>query len=443
MASAKITKISGIELLDSRGNPTVEARVEVEGGAVGSAIVPSGASTGTHEAHELRDGDKERYGGKGVIKAVGHVNGEIAEVLVGQDVREQKALDLAMIELDGTEHKEKLGANAILAVSMACARAAADVEEKRLFEYLRGVYWEDLSEWKMPVPMMNVMNGGKHAVGSVDLQEFMVMPVGASSFTEALRWSAEVYHGLKKILHGKGLPVGVGDEGGFMPKMESHEQVLELLIEAIEKSGYEPVMQFGLALDPAATEVFEDGKYNLKTERRELSSKEMVEMYKDWVSKFPVVSIEDGLAEDDWEGFELMTSEMGEKVQIVGDDLFVTNPDRLEKGIKRGTANSILIKLNQIGSVSETVEVIDKAHEAGMTAVVSHRSGETEDAFVADLVVASNAGQIKTGAPARTDRVAKYNQLLRIEQYLGEKAEYAKMPFWNSTLSSQYRHVSN
>lgn len=426
---SKIDKIMGLETLDSRGNPTVEAMVVTDDGFEGWAAVPSGASTGSHEAHELRDEDMSRFGGKGVLKAMEHVENEIASALKGMEVMHQEEIDKKMLEVDGTEHKEKLGANAILGVSMAVARAAAASRKQQLYEYLREAFWSGESKWILPAPMMNVMNGGKHAVGSVDLQEFMIMPTGAPSFGEGLRWSAEVYATLKKTLHEMGLPVGLGDEGGFMPKMESHDQVLSLLVEAIEKTGYKPGSNFSLCLDPAASEVYENGKYVLKTEGKELDSAGMVELYAGWVSKYPIVSIEDGLSEDDWEGFGLMMEKLGEQIQIVGDDLFVTNMERLERGIREKAANSILIKLNQIGSLTETVEAIKKAHEAGMMAIVSHRSGETVDSFIADLVVAANAGQIKTGAPARSERVEKYNRLLRIEKMLGEKAEYAKMPY--------------
>jgi enolase len=421
---SKIKKVEAMEVLDSRGNPTVETRVYATNGHMGWAMVPSGASTGTHEALEMRDGNKKRYGGKGVLKAVKNVNTRIARVVKGMKVDDQRKLDKRMIELDGTEHKTKLGANAILSVSMAASRAAASSKGMSLYRYLRRALWGSKAGWLMPVAMMNVLNGGKHAVGSVDLQEFMIMPIGAPSFAEGLRWGAEIYHGLKKILHGKGLPVGVGDEGGFMPKLKSHKQVLDLLVEAIERAGYKPGKQVAIALDPAASEVYDKGKYVLKTEGKKLSSEEMVRMYERWVRKYPIVSIEDGLAEDDWQGFRLQTEKMGDKIQIVGDDIYVTSIKRLQRGIEEKTTNSILIKLNQIGTVTETVEAINLALKNGMTAVVSHRSGETEDSYIADFVVAAGTGQIKTGAPCRSERVGKYNQLLRIEKELGKRAKY-------------------
>lgn len=429
MASAKIKDIIALEVLDSRGNPTVKAFVETSTGAVGEALVPSGASTGTHEALELRDGDKSRYGGKGVQKAVTNVTEKIKPALVGKDISQQRQLDETMLELDGHSLKHNLGANAILAVSLAAARAAAQSQQLPLYQYLRQTFWSDLTSWVLPVPMCNVLNGGKHAIGSVDLQEFMVMPVGASSFSEGIRWTAEVYQVLKKIIHDRGLPVGVGDEGGFMPKMESHQQVLELLSTAVEKAGYTLESDFVFTLDPAASEVYENGVYDLKTEGKTFTSAQMVELYQNWVKAYPVRSIEDGLSEDDWDGFKALTKAVGDTVQIVGDDLFVTNPERLQRGIDEKAANSILVKLNQIGSLTETVDVIDLAHSAGMTAIVSHRSGETADTFISDLVVASNAGQIKTGAPARSDRVAKYNRLIEIEHFLGSKAEFAEFPY--------------
>jgi enolase len=425
----KISGIHAIEILDSRGNPTIEATVITDSGASGVAMVPSGASTGTHEALELRDGDQSRFGGLGVLKAVANVEGSISQALLGMEVSDQEAIDRKMMEVDGTEHKESLGANAILAVSLATARAAAEVVQKPLYQYLREKFWSGETEYLMPVPMMNVLNGGKHAVGSVDLQEFMVMPIGANNFAEALRMSAEVYQKLKSIIHDKGLSVGVGDEGGFMPKMSSHEEVLQLLISAITGAGYKAGDQFAIALDPAASSFYKGEKYHLKTEGKVLSADEMIEMYKSWVNKYPIVSIEDGLFEDEWAGFTKMTSELGQAIQIVGDDLFVTNPTRLERGIKEKAANSVLVKLNQIGSLTETVMVIKMAMDAKMTAVVSHRSGETEDTFIADLVVAANAGQIKSGAPCRTERVAKYNRLLVIEKELQEKASFAQMPY--------------
>jgi len=420
----RIKKVEAMEILDSRGNPTLEARVYTTSGHMGWAAVPSGASTGTHEALEMRDGDKKRYGGKGVLKAVKNVNVKIAKGVKGMKVEDQIGVDKRMMELDGTKSKKRLGANAMLSVSMAVSRAAAASKDMSLYRYLRKALWGNKTGWVMPMPMFNVLNGGKHAVGSVDLQEFMIVPVGAKSFTEGLRWGAEIFQTLKKILHGKGLPVGVGDEGGFMPKLKSHKQVLDLLIEAIEKAGYRPGKQVAIALDPAASEVYEKGKYVLKTEGKKLSSEAMVKMYDQWVRKYPIVSIEDGLDEDDWEGFKLQTEKMGDRVQVMGDDIYVTNIERLKRGIEEKTTNSILIKLNQIGTVTETVGAIDMALKSGMTAVVSHRSGETEDTYIADFVVAAGTGQIKTGAPSRSERVGKYNQLLRIEKELGKKAKY-------------------
>jgi len=417
---SKIKKVEAMEILDSRGLPTVKTRVYLDCGAYGEASVPSGASTGTHEALELRDGDKKRYGGKGVLQAVDNVNAAVSELLVGQEVTQQEKIDRMMIELDPTSHKATLGANAILSVSLACARAGAAVEGVELYQYLRNKFWPNEKKWLMPKPMMNVLNGGKHAIGSVDLQEFMIMPQG-KTFRQSLQWGAEIYQSLKKIIHDQGLPVGVGDEGGFMPKLKSHRAVLELLVQAIKAAGYEPKKQAAIALDPAASEVYLDGKYVLKTENRELTSEEMVEMYADWVKQYPIVSIEDGLAEDDWEGFRLMTKELGDRIQIVGDDLYVTNVKRLKQGIKEKATNAILIKLNQIGTLTETVEVMKLARANKMAAIVSHRSGETEDSFIADLVVASNCGQIKAGAPCRSERVAKYNRLLEIEKEMEGK----------------------
>jgi enolase len=408
------------EVLDSRGNPTVEVEVLLASGAVGLAMVPSGASTGVHEAVELRDGDAARYGGKGVLKAVDNVNTVIAEELWGFDALDQVALDEMLIELDGTPNKGRLGANAILGVSLAAAKAAAQAVGLPLYRYIGGV-----SAQTLPVPMMNILNGGKHAMDGPDLQEFMVMPVGAPSFAEALRWGAETYHALKKVLKDKGYSTGVGDEGGFAPSLKSNEEAVELIIEAVQKANYEPGKDIYVALDPAASEVFEGGQYVLKKEGRTLSGPEMVEFYADWVDKYPIISIEDGLAEDDWDAWVLMQQQLGDRLQIVGDDLLVTNVERLRLGIERGAANSILIKLNQIGTLTETLAAIEMAKRAGWTAVVSHRSGETEDTTIADLVVATNAGQIKTGAPCRSDRVAKFNQLLRIEEELGSMAVYA------------------
>ncbi len=410
------------EILDSRGNPTVEVEVILDDGAWARAAVPSGASTGIHEALELRDGDKSRYNGKGVLQAVENIAEIIAPELVGWEVTDQRGIDEMMIELDGTPNKSRLGANAILGVSLAVAKAAATDLDLPLYRYIGGVYAHVL-----PVPMMNILNGGKHAVDGPDLQEFMVMPVGAPSFAEALRWGSETYHALKSVLKSKGYGVGVGDEGGFAPSLKANEEAIEVILEAIVKAGYEPGKDIWIAMDPAASEIYEDGKYNLKKEGRVLTSEEMVEFYAAWVEKYPIISIEDGLAEDDWEGFRLMTERLGDKIQIVGDDLLVTNTERIKKAIEMQAVNSVLIKLNQIGTLTETIAAIDMAHRHNWTAVVSHRSGETDDTTIADLAVALNTGQIKTGAPARIDRVAKYNQLLRIEEELGETARYAGM----------------
>jgi len=415
-----IEDIVAREILDSRGNPTVEVEVHVDDGNVGRAAVPSGASTGIHEALELRDGDKERYGGKGVLKAVDNVNDVIAEELIGWEVTDQKGIDEMMISLDGTPNKANLGANAILGVSLAAAKAAANVVGLPLYRYIGGTYAHLL-----PVPMMNILNGGKHAVNGPDLQEFMVMPVGAPTFAEALRWGAETYHALKNVLKSKGYSVGVGDEGGFAPSLKANEEAIEVILEAIQQAGYTPGEDLWIALDPAASEIFEDGKYDLKKEGRVLTSEEMVDFYANWVEKYPIISIEDGLAEDDWDGFKLMVARLGDKLQIVGDDLLVTNTERIARAIKEKAANSVLIKLNQIGSLTETTAAVRMAHKHGLTAVTSHRSGETEDATIADLAVALNTGQIKTGAPCRSDRVAKYNQLLRIEEDLDAQGVYA------------------
>lgn len=417
------------EVLDSRGNPTVEVEVALESGAVGRAIVPSGASTGAFEAVELRDGDKGRYVGKGVEKAVANVNEIIAPELEGMDAFDQPSIDALMIELDGTHNKGKLGANAILGVSMAVARAAAEELGLPLFQYIGGVNAKQL-----PVPMMNILNGGEHADNNVDVQEFMILPVGAKSFREGLRMGAEVFHSLKKVLGERGLACGVGDEGGFAPNLGSNREALELIVEAIEKAGYKPGDDVRLGLDVAATEMYnkETKKYVLAGEGKELTAEEMVALYEDWANNFPIVTIEDGLDEEDWDGWKLLTERLGNKLQLVGDDLFVTNTERLERGIKAGVANSILIKVNQIGTITETLDAIEMAKRAGYTAVISHRSGETEDTTIADLAVAVNAGQIKTGAPSRTDRVAKYNQLLRIEEMVGEQARYCGMDsFYN------------
>ena len=417
------------EVLDSRGNPTVEVEVALESGAVGRAIVPSGASTGAFEAVELRDGDKGRYIGKGVEKAVANVNEIIAPELEGMDAFDQPAIDALMIELDGTHNKGKLGANAILGVSMAVARAAAEELGLPLFQYIGGVNAKQL-----PVPMMNILNGGEHADNSVDVQEFMILPVGAKSFREGLRMGAEVFHSLKKVLSERGLACGVGDEGGFAPNLGSNREALELIVEAIEKAGYEPGKDVMLGLDVAATEMYdkETKLYDLKHEGKKLTAEEMVDLYEDWATNFPIITIEDGLDEEDWDGWKVLTERLGKKVQLVGDDLFVTNTERLERGIEAGVANSILIKVNQIGTITETLDAIEMAKRAGYTAVISHRSGETEDTTIADLAVAVNAGQIKTGAPSRTDRVAKYNQLLRIEEMVGEQARYCGLKsFYN------------
>jgi len=420
----QIKEIKAREILDSRGNPTVEVDLTLEDGSFGRAAVPSGASTGSHEAVELRDSEK-RYNGKGVQKAVNNVNNEIKNALIGNQPAggfDQESLDQTMIELDGTENKGKLGANAILGVSLAFSHAKAKSEGLSLYEYFAKI--SQNSDLKLPVPMMNILNGGKHAENSTDLQEFMIMPVGAPSFKEALRYGAETFHALKKILAARGLNTSVGDEGGFAPSIATNETALELIIEAIKKAGYEPGKDISIAIDGAATELYIEGKYELQTEKRSLASHEMVELYADWTEKYPIVSIEDGLAEDDWEGYQLFTQKLGDKIQIVGDDLFVTNIKRLETGIQKKAANSILIKLNQIGSVTETIKAIKMANEAGFTAVVSHRSGETEDTTIADFVVGLGTGQIKTGSLCRSERVAKYNELLRIEEALGDKTVY-------------------
>ncbi|AIF53557.1 phosphopyruvate hydratase [Pelosinus sp. UFO1] len=422
-----ITDVIAREIMDSRGNPTVEVDVVLEDGIMGRAAVPSGASTGVHEAVELRDGDKARYMGKGVLKAVDNVNNRIAAEVVGMNVFDQVGIDEAMIELDGTANKSELGANAILGVSMAVAKAAATALGLPLYQYLGGFNAKEL-----PVPMMNILNGGAHADNNVDIQEFMVMPVGAPSFAEALRMCAEVYHTLKSVLKGLGLNTAIGDEGGFAPNLSSNEQALEVIVEAITKAGYKPGEDFCLALDVAASEIYKDGKYNLAGEGVIKTSEEMVEFYSQLVAKYPIISIEDGMSEDDWAGWKLMTEKLGSKIQIVGDDLFVTNTERLVRGIETGTANSILIKVNQIGSLTETFDTIEMAKRAGYTCVISHRSGETEDSTIADIAVAVNAGQIKTGAPTRSDRVAKYNQLLRIEEELSVISQYkGRKVFYN------------
>ncbi|WP_294180015.1 phosphopyruvate hydratase [uncultured Clostridium sp.] len=415
----EIVDVTARQILDSRSNPTVEVEVVLEDGTTGRAAVPSGASTGEFEAVELRDGDPERYQGKGVSKAIDNVNNYIAEELIGMNVFDQVLIDKTMIELDGTHNKGKLGANAMLGVSLACAKAAAKYLGLSLYQYIGGVNAKVL-----PVPMMNILNGGKHADNNVDLQEFMIMPAGAPSFSEALRMGSEVYHALKSILKSRGYETGVGDEGGFAPNLKSNEEAVQVIVEAIEKAGYKPGSDIYIALDPASSEFYEDGKYNLKSEGKVLTPEEMVDFYVDIVKKYPIISLEDGMAEEDWEGWKILTDKLGHKIQLVGDDLFVTNTERLKKGISEKVANSILIKLNQIGTLTETLNAIEMAERAGYTAVVSHRSGETEDTTIADLVVAVNAGQIKTGAPARSERVAKYNQLLRIEEELGDAAEY-------------------
>ncbi len=418
----EITKIIGREILDSRGNPTVEADVYLADGSMGRAAVPSGASTGEHEAVELRDGDKSRYLGKGTLKAVKNIEKHIAPALLGQDAELQGSIDRQMIKLDGTANKSNLGANAILAVSMAVARASAESQQTPLYRYLGGV-----SASLLPLPMMNILNGGAHADNSVDPQEFMIMPYGAEKFSEALRWGAEIFHTLKGVLKKRGYSTSVGDEGGFAPNLKSNVEALEVVLEAITLAGYTPGEQVGIALDPAASEFYDakKGKYVFKkSDKSEHTSEQMVEFYADWVRQYPIVSIEDGMAEDDWDGWKLISDALGKKVQIVGDDLFVTNVERLARGIEKGIANSILIKLNQIGTVTETLDAIKMASDAGYTSVISHRSGETEDAFIADLAVATEAGQIKTGSVSRTDRIAKYNQLLRIEQELGSSARF-------------------
>jgi len=418
-----IEDVIGREILDSRGNPTVEVEVTLMDGSIGRAAVPSGASTGVHEALEMRDGDKSRYLGKGVLEAVENVNGEIADELIGWDAVEQKSIDQLMLELDGTTNKSKLGANAILGTSLAVAKAAANAIDLPLFRYIGGVFAHVL-----PVPMLNILNGGAHtAWQSTDAQEFMVMPLGASSFAEGLRWGAEIYHALKSVLKSRGYTALVGDEGGYAPALKANAEAIEVILEAIQKAGYNTETQIGIALDPAASELFEEetSLYNLRKEGRKLNSEEMVGFWKSWVDQYPIVSIEDGLAQDDWEGWKLMVSELGDRIQIVGDDLLVTNPQRVRRAIQEKAANALLVKLNQIGTLTETIEAVETCQRAGWRAVTSHRSGETEDSTIADLSVALNMGQIKTGAPARSDRVAKYNQLLRIEEILDDTARYA------------------
>lgn len=418
-----IKEIHAREILDSRGNPTVEVEVTLLDGSWGRAAVPSGASTGVHEALELRDGDEKRYGGKGVLKAVENVNGPVAELLMDWDATEQREIDLALLELDGTPNKSKLGANAILGTSLAVAKAAASFLDMPLYRFIGGVYAHVL-----PVPMMNILNGGAHTGWqSTDAQEFMVMPLGAASFSEGLRWGTEIYHTLKIVLKERDYTTLVGDEGGYAPALKANSEAVEVILEAIEKAGYKPGEQVSIALDPAASEFYEDESalYHLRTEGKKLTSEEMVGFWKSWVDQYPIVSIEDGLAQDDWEGWKMLTQELGDRVQIVGDDLLVTSPERVRRAIREKAANALLVKLNQIGTLTETIEAVETCHRAGWRAVTSHRSGETEDATIADLVVALNMGQIKTGAPARSDRVAKFNQLLRIEGELGELGRYA------------------
>jgi enolase len=416
-----ITRIHAREILDSRGNPTVEVEVTLEGGSLGRAAVPSGASTGVHEALELRDDDKKRYGGKGVKKAVGHVNNQIAVALIGMDALDQGAVDRTMIELDGTPHKEKLGANAILGVSLATARAAADACDLPLFRYLGGA-----AANRLPVPMFNILNGGVHANWQgTDLQEFMIAPVGAPNFAEALRWGSEIYHTLKKVLKDGGYTTGVGDEGGFAPALKRNVDAMDLIVKSIEDAGYRPGEDVVIALDPASSGFYEDGLYHLRTEGRKVDAAEMVAMYAEWVKKYPFVVLEDGLAEDDWEGWKHLNRELGGKIELVGDDIFVTNVERIQRGINEDIANAVLIKLNQIGSLTETIAAVQLAYGANWGAMVSHRSGETVDSFIADLTVALGTGHLKTGAPCRGERLEKYNQLMRIEEYLGDSAVYA------------------
>ena len=418
---SKIATVHAREILDSRGNPTVEVEVKLSDGAFGRAAVPSGASTGVHEALELRDGDKKRYGGKGVLKAVENVNGQIAGALSGKNAGDQSAIDQVMLDLDGTPNKSKLGANAILGVSLAVARAAANSQGLPLYHYLGG---DEAS--LLPVPMFNILNGGVHANWQgTDFQEFMIAPVGAASFREALRWGSEVYHSLKGVLKDGGYSTGVGDEGGFAPALKQNSDAVELILKAIEKAGYKPGEQVAIALDPATSGIYEDSLYNLRTEGRKVSAAELVDIWKSWVEKYPIVVLEDGLAEDDWDGWKLLNQTLGENIELVGDDLFVTNIKRISRGIEQNVANAVLIKLNQIGSLTETISAIEMARKAGWGSMVSHRSGETVDSFIADLTVAMRTGHLKTGAPARGERVEKYNQLMRIEEELGDKATYA------------------
>jgi len=422
---SKISKIAAREILDSRGNPTVEVDVILTNGILGRAAVPSGASTGSKEAVEMRDGDKSRYLGKGVEHAVSNVNKIIAPELNGKNPLEQKEIDYLMIKLDGTDNKARLGANAILGVSLAVAKAAAQDSGLSVFKYLGG---EDAR--RLPIPFFNILNGGKHADNNVDIQEFMIAPIGAKSFKEALRMGAETYHHLKAVLKSKGLSAAVGDEGGFAPNLSSNEEAIQVIIAAMEKAGYKPGQDIAIVLDPAASEFYKDGKYVLKADNKKLSSEEMVNFYDNLISKYPIISIEDGLAEDDWYGWQIMTKQLGKKIQLTGDDIFVTNPKIVSEGIKKGIANSVLIKLNQIGTLTETMETVKLAKKAGYTCMFSHRSGETEDSFLADITVATNAGQLKTGAPARSERLAKYNQLLRIEEELGDRAIFRGELHW-------------
>lgn len=423
----KILSVTAREILDSRGNPTVEVDILVEKNILGRASVPSGASTGEHEAVEMRDGDQSRFLGKGVLKAIQNVNKKIAPELVGLDVTQQIEIDKKLCSIDGTTNKSILGANAILGVSLATARASAILQELPLFETIRRSYSLPSKTYLLPVPLMNILNGGVHADNNLDFQEFMIMPIGAKRFSEALRWGAELFHHLKSVLRKKKLNTAVGDEGGFAPDLKSNEEAIEVILEAVQLAGFKPGREIAIALDPAASELYRGGKYHLQGEPQDQikDSSAMTKFYEDWSSKYPIVSIEDGLAENDWEGWKLLSDRLGKKIQLVGDDLFCTNTVRLSDGIRKGIANSILIKLNQIGTLTETVEAIKMAHKAGYTAVISHRSGETEESFIADLAVATNAGQIKTGSASRSERIAKYNQLLRIEEKLGSKAEFA------------------
>jgi len=426
-SSTEIKTIIGREIIDSRGNPTVEADVILTSGVVGRAAVPSGASTGAREAIELRDDDKNRFGGKGVQKAVGYVNTIIRDALLGKDASDQATVDQIMLDLDGTDNKSKLGANALLAVSMAAAHAAANAQGKPLYEYL-----QTEEGFKMPVPMMNIINGGEHADNSVDLQEFMIMPVGAKNMADAIRMGAEIFHTLKTVLSAQGMNTAVGDEGGFAPDLPSNESAIKVILEAVEKAGYKAGEEIMIAIDAASSEFYKDGKYDIASEGKILSSSEFIDLLEDWVDKYPIISIEDGLAEDDWDGWKELTERLGKKVQLVGDDLFVTNTAIFKEGIDKSIANSILIKVNQIGTLTETLAAIDMAKKAGYTAVISHRSGETEDTTIADLAVATSAGQIKTGSMSRSDRVAKYNQLLRIAEQLGDKATFpGRSAFYN------------